>query len=335
MLTEAKIPPLKIGSLELANPLILAPLAGISDLTFRLLAKEQGCALVSTEMISAEGLIRNMKKTRKLLQTCPEERPLCVQIFGSKPDVLARAAQIAEENGADAVDLNMGCPTRKVVGGGSGAAFLKDLNRLEETLRLVRKSISIPLTIKIRSGWDEKSQNFLEVARMAEASGVDGLTLHARTRTQGYGVPADWSVISMVRERVTIPIIGNGDLFSPHSVLQLFSRTGCSGAMIGRGACGNPWIFRQTLRLLCGEPFSEPTLAEKEEMILRHLKMLVESRGETRGVKEFRKHLIWYTRALRGSVELRVQIPHWENAEAMTAKIKEYFGRLNGHPLFA
>ena len=335
MLNGSLEAPLRIGNLELVHPLVLAPLAGISDLPFRLLAKEQGCGLVFTEMISAEGLTRNMKKTRKLLQTCPEERPLAIQIFGSRPEVLSGAAQIAEEWGADIVDINMGCPVRKVVGGGSGAALLKDLDRLEETIRAVRKSISIPLTIKIRSGWDEKNKNFLEVARMAQDLGVDALTIHGRTRTQGYGIPADWDVIARVREEVRIPVIGNGDLLSPQSILDFFGKTRCSGAMIGRGACGNPWLFRQSLNLLRGEPVNEPPLEEREATILRHLKMMVETRGEARGVREFRKHLIWYTRRLRGSVDFRSQVHLWQRAAEVSEKIKEYFQNLSIRPLFS
>lgn len=319
----------------MANPLVLAPLAGISDLPFRLLAKEQGCALVSTEMISAEGLTRNMKKTRALLRSSPAERPLSIQIFGPRPEVLSRAARIAEELGADIVDINMGCPVRKVVSGGSGAAFLKDPARLAETLRLVRRSVSIPLTVKIRSGWDPGTQNFLEVAKIAEDSGVDALIIHARTRSQGYGVPADWSVIARIREGVRIPVIGNGDLLSPEAVPGFFRRTGSAGAMIGRGAFGNPWIFRRTLRLLAGKPAGEPGLEERKSTILRHLKMMVEEHGEAVGVREFRKHLIWYTKSLRDSAGFRTRIPLCRTQAETVETVEEYFGRLQRLPLFA
>jgi tRNA-dihydrouridine synthase B len=199
----------KIGSLSLANPLLLAPLSGISDLPFRLLAKEQGCALVCTEMISAEGLIRNRKKSERLIRTCPEERPLAVQIFGPRPATMAEAARIVEEMGADLLDINMGCPVRKVVKGGSGAALLKDLNRAKEIMQSVRKAVSLPLTVKLRSGWDEKNQNVLEVARVAEECGVDALTVHGRTRSQGYGIKADWKIIARTKESLNIPVIGN------------------------------------------------------------------------------------------------------------------------------
>lgn len=316
---------LKIGSLELANPLLLAPLSGISDLPFRLLAKEQGCALVFTEMISAEGLLRNRKATSKLLQSCPEERPLAVQIFGPRAMSMAEAAKIVEDNGADALDINMGCPVRKVVRGGSGAALLKDLGRAREIIRLVRQAISIPLTIKIRTGWNDQSLNFLEVAKMAEENGVDALTLHGRTRTQGYGVKADWGVNAQAKEKLSIPVIGNGDLTSPRAVMDFFTQTGCAGAMIGRGAFGNPWIFRQALEMLRGQPPQQPSLEEREATILRHLRMVMETRGEIHGLKEFRKHLIWYTRGFRGNAAFRSQIPLWRTVFEMADHIRQYF----------
>jgi len=334
-LTAEYEPPLKIGSLALSNPLLLAPLSGISDLPFRLLAKEQGCALVCTEMISAEGLIRNQKATQRLLRSCPEERPLAVQIFGSRPEAMAEAAKIIGGFGADLVDINMGCPVRKVVQGGSGAALLKDLKKAKEIVSSVRKAIAIPLTIKIRSGWDEKNKNYLEVARMAEDCGADGLTLHGRTRAQGYAGKADWEVIARAKEHLTIPVIGNGDLTSPQAVVDFFAQTQSAGAMIGRGALGNPWIFRQALRLLDGLEPGEPSLKEKEGTIVRHLKMMLETRGEARGFKEFRKHLIWYTRGLRGAAEFRSQIPHWKTVSEMIERIQEYFQSLRNSLIFS
>lgn len=326
---------LKIGSLELANPLILAPLSGISDLPFRLLAKEQGCALVCTEMISAEGLLHNRRATDRLLQTRPEEGPLSVQIFGSRPGSMGEAARVIEDYGADVLDINMGCPVRKVVRGGSGAALLKDPERAREIIQAVRRAISIPLTIKIRSGWDEKSLNFLDMARMAEELGVDALTLHGRTRTQGYGIKADWEVMGRAKSELHIPVIGNGDLNSPEGVTDFFNRTGCAGAMIGRGALGNPWIFRQALNMLQGQPCQELPLEEREETILRHLEMMAERRGEIHGVKEFRKHLIWYTKGLRGCTDFRSRIPFWSTASEMAGGIQEYFKNLKNPPLFS
>lgn len=325
-------PSLKIGSLTLANPLLLAPLAGISDLPFRLLAKEQGCAMVSTEMIPAEGLVRNWKRNEWYLRSCPEERPLTVQLFGSRPEALAEAAARVEEYGADMIDINMGCPVRKIVSGGSGAALLKDPKRLEEILTAVRSKIRIPLTIKIRSGWDERNKNFLQVGLIAESCGVDALILHARTRSQNYATPAEWEVIGQANGRLRIPIIGNGDLTSPQAVLKFFEQTGCPGAMIGRGALGNPWIFRSTLNRLQGNPPYVPSLAEKGSAVLRHLQMMVEERGEIRSQREFRKHLIWYTRGLRGATDFRSKMPTWRTIPEMTDRIQEYFRRLRATP---
>ena len=325
---------LKIGTLQLSNPLLLAPLSGISDLPFRLLAKEQGCALVCTEMVSAEGLVRNRKKSERLLASAPEERPLAVQIFGARPGTMADAAKIIEEAGADVLDINMGCPVRKVVKGGSGAALLKDLDRAKEVLQAVRRAVAIPLTVKIRSGWDEKDRSVLEVAKMIEDCGVDALTVHGRTRKQGYGVKADWKIIARVKEHLRIPVIGNGDLLSPQAVAAFLTDTGCAGAMIGRGALGNPWIFGQALAALREEIPRSPSLGEKEIIILRHLRMVVEMYGEAQGLKEFRKHIIWYTRGLRENAYFRSRLPLWKSVSEVSEQIREYFQKMNPLPLF-
>jgi len=329
-LTAEKVNPLKIGSLHLVNPLLLAPLSGISDLPFRLLAKEQGCALVSAEMISAEGIVRNRKSAQRPLKSCPEERPLAVQIMGSEPKVMAEAAKMIEGLGADLLDINMGCPAKKVIRGGSGAALLKDLRRAKEIIQAVRQGVSVPVTVKMRLGWDEKNLNFLELGRIAEDCGINALTLHGRTRTQGYAVQADWEVITRAKENLHIPIIGNGDLTSAEAVVNFFSRTGCAGAMVGRGALGNPWIFREALKALEGQASPKPSLQEKEEVILRHLHMMVELNGEKHGLPEFRKHLIWYTRGLPGSAEFRSRISQWNTVPAVTANIRIYFYGLQG-----
>jgi tRNA-dihydrouridine synthase B len=337
-LTVEESAPLRIGPLALSNSLLLAPLSGISNLPFRLLAKEKGCAMVCTEMISAEGLLRNRKGSERLLRTCREERPLAVQIFGANPHSMAEAARVIEGTGAEVLDINMGCPVKKVVKGGSGAALLRDPGRAGEIIRSVRGAISIPVTVKIRSGWDERNLNFLEIARMAEDCGVDALTLHGRTRSQGYGFKADWDVIAQAKRKLRVPVFGSGDLTSPGAILHFFARTNADGAMIGRGALGNPWIFSQTLRVLRGLPAEEPSLEEKEKTILRHLRMMVEFQGEDHGLKEFRKHLIWYTRGLGGSSDFRSQIPQWKNLSEMAGAIQEYFQKirsLDGRHLFS
>jgi len=326
---------LKIGPLQLYNPLLLAPLSGISDFPFRLLAKEQGCALVFTEMISAEGLSRNAKATLKLLKSLPKERPLGVQIFGPKPETLAEAARVIQEWGGDLIDINMGCPVRKVVHGGSGAALLKEPARIREIVEVVRKATSLPLTIKIRTGWDEKNKNFLEIGKIAEDCGVDAITLHGRARSQGYGVKANWEDIRVLKEAVKIPVIGNGDILGAPSLPGFLAYTGCDGAMIGRGAYGNPWIFSQGFSLLRGVPPLEPSLEERSEVILRHLTLMGEWKGKIHGLREFRKHLIWYTRGFRGSVEFRTRIPQWETLEETAFQIRRFFQKIRSSEVSA
>ncbi len=291
--------------------------------------------MVCTEMVSAEGLIRNCQKSERLLASAPEERPLAVQIFGARPETMADAAKMVEETGADLLDINMGCPVRKVVQGGSGAALLRDLNRAKEVLQAIRRAVKLPLTVKIRSGWDEKDGRVLEAAQMAEDCGVDALTVHGRKRNQGYGVKADWKVIARVKEHLRIPVIGNGDLLSPQAIAAFLADSGCAGAMIGRGALGNPWIFKQALAMLRGEIPQSPSLTEKETTILRHLRMVVERYGETQGLKEFRKHIIWYTRGLRDNAYFRSRIPLWKSVSEVSEQIREYFHKMNPLPLFS
>jgi len=279
-------------------------------------------------MISAEGLSRKARATLKLLKSQPEERPFGVQIFGPEPEILAEAAKAVEGWGGDLVDINMGCPVRKVVHGGSGSALLREPARIRKILKAVRKATSLPLTIKIRTGWDEKSKNFLEVGKIAEEAGVDAITIHGRARSQGYAAKADWADIRELKSTLKIPVIGNGDILTPPSILKILSYTGCDGAMIGRGAYGNPWIFAKGLSLLRGEIPREPSLEEKEDLLLRHLSLMVAWKGEIHGLREFRKHLIWYTRGFRGSVEFRTRIPQWETLEETAFQIRKFFQKI-------
>lgn len=328
------LPRLQIGQIMLPNPLLLAPMAGITNLPFRLLAREYGCALAFTEMISAEGLVRQPQKSERFLKTCPKDKPWGVQIFGARPEVMAMAAKILAEKGADVLNINMGCPVKKVIQGGAGAALLKDIAMARQILKAVRQAISIPLTVKIRLGWDEKNKNYLQVAKMVEEEGADGLVIHGRTRSQGYAVKADWEAIGEAQSKIKIPVIGNGDLLTPQAVIRFFKETKCAGAMIGRGALGNPWIFKKILALEKGENVPDPSLLEKEMIIKRHLQMLVDWRGEFHGVKEFRKHLIWYTRGLPENNSFRVELGKWETKAEVLAGVKAYFKKINSFVLF-
>ncbi len=326
------LPRLQIGPLLLPNPLLQAPMAGISNLPFRLLVRKYGCALAFSEMISAEGLLRQPQKSERFLKTCPEDKPWGVQIFGSLPEVMATAAKILVARGVDVLNINMGCPVKKVVQAGGGAALLKDLSLAKQILHAVRKAISIPLTVKIRLGWDEKNKNYLEVAKIVEEEGADCLIIHGRTRSQGYNIKADWTAIGEAQTRVSIPVIGNGDLLSPQDVIKLFKETRCAGAMIGRGALGNPWIFQKILILAKGENAPDPSLAERENIIKCHLQMLVDWRGEAQGVKEFRKHLIWYTRGLPGNKSFRVELAKWRTKAEVFDGLRGYFENIGSPP---
>jgi tRNA-dihydrouridine synthase B len=297
---------MKIGNLQLSNNLIMAPLAGITDLPFRTLVRRYGCGLCYTEMVSADGLIRGHKATINYLRTSPADRPLIIQIFGSDPAVIADAARVAQDrNWADAVDINMGCPVRSVVRRGAGAALMKDPERIRLMIRKARASVQIPLTVKIRAGWSSTERNALAVARIAEEEGADAISVHPRTAAQGFSGRADWSIIAEVKATLRIPVIGNGDVEQPADAKAMLAQTGCDGVMIGRGALGNPWIFREAHRLLDGECAKAVSLKERKLLIEEHLEMSVGHYGSTAGVQIFRKHLFWYTKGLRGGARFR------------------------------
>lgn len=320
---------LKIGNLKLENNLILAPMAGITNLPFRLLAKEEGCGLVFSEMVSAIGLIRNGRKTRELLRSDPFERPLAVQLFGSEPEILAEAARIVEGLGADILDINMGCPAKKVLSTGAGSSLLKDPLKIKQIIEGVRKAVTIPFTIKIRSGWDSRFINFLEIGRIAEECGVDAITLHSRTTSQGFGGRSDWSHIAELKRALKIPVIGNGDVKTPEDARMMLDETGCDGVMIGRGAMGNPWIFSRTLRYLKEGTVPEPPSEEEVlSAIRRHIEGLVEFTGERGAVREFRKHIGWYTKGLPNSSDFRKTAIHIDNMDDLLDECEAYFETL-------
>ena len=295
-----------IGNLSLRNNIFLAPMAGITNLSFRVLAREFGSSLCFTEMISANGLARKTGRSYTYLESSPDDRPLGVQIFGADPDVLGEAATIVTETGADLVDINAGCPVKKVLKTGAGAALMRDSSHFAAVMRSVRKATHLPLSVKIRSGWADNEINASEIAVIAEGCGADALILHPRTVKQGFSGTADWHLIRIVKKRASIPIIGSGDIRKPEDACTMMEETGCDGVMVGRGALGNPWIFSEINTLLSDKTFlSSPSPMEREEVIRRHLKMNIRLYGESMGVKSFRKHLLWYTKGLRGGNSFR------------------------------
>ena len=316
---------LKIGSVVLDNPLILAPMAGVTDLPFRLLCREQGAGLLCMEMVSAKAIYYRNRHTEQLLEIDPGEHPVSLQLFGSDPDILAKMAAQIEERPFDILDFNMGCPVPKVVNNGEGSALMKDPDRAEEILRKMVKAVRKPVTVKIRKGFDDDHVNAVEIAKIAEDCGVAAIAVHGRTRQQYYSGKADWEIIRQVKEAVSIPVIGNGDLRSAEDVLRMNEQTGCDGFRIGRGAQGNPWIFAQILhKLETGEDLPKPSIEEVTGMVLRHARMQIEVKGEYIGIREIRKHAAWYTAGYRNSSKLRGQI----NEVTTYEELEKLFQRL-------
>ena len=309
---------LKIGDVSLKNNLILAPMAGVTDLPFRLLCKEQGAGLLCMEMVSAKAIYFNNKNTEELLNIDDREPPVSLQLFGSDPDIISEMAKKIENRPFSILDINMGCPVPKVAGNGEGSALMKNPKLVEEIVSKTAKAIKKPVTVKIRKGFDDEHINAVEIARIAESAGAAAVAVHGRTREQYYSGKADWDIIRQVKEAVKIPVIGNGDVTSPEAARQLMETTGCDGIMIGRGAQGNPWIFRQILHWMeTGEEEPKPDLEEVKSMILRHARMLVEYKGAYTGIREMRKHVAWYTAGYPNSAKLRARVNEIESLEAL------------------
>jgi tRNA-dihydrouridine synthase B len=319
---------MKIGPLQLKNWLLMAPMSGITNLPFRLLVKGLGAGLVCTGLVSAVGLSFKNKGSLVLLRSHPEEKPLAVQIFGAKPQTMARAAQIAMESGADLVDINMGCPVKKVTKTGAGAALLRDLHNLEKVVSAVRQACHLPLTVKIRTGWSPDEPVACEVARILEGCGADAITLHARFVTQKYSGHADWDMIGRVKAQAKIPLVGNGDVHTPFDALKMRTQTGCDGVMIGRAAVGNPWIFKQILQLEKGEQVKNPSLSERKSLIMKHFALLSDFVGEHRAALPMRGLLLRYTKGLPHSSRFREKITKIKDLESMISVLDGYFTTL-------
>lgn len=308
----------KIGNVEIPNRFVLAPMAGVTDLAFRRLCKEQGAGLLCMEMISAKAISYKNKNTRALMEIDPVEHPISMQLFGSEPELMAEVAKEIEEEPFDILDINMGCPVPKVVNNGEGSALLKTPDLIEEIVRKVSSAIKKPVTVKVRIGFENEPIDIVEIAKRIEDAGAAALAVHGRTRQQYYSGTADWDTIRRVKEAITIPVVGNGDVDSPLKAEALIKQTGCDAVMIGRAVRGNPWLFRELNHYFqTGELLGRPSAEEIREMILRHARKQIELKGEFVGIREMRKHVAWYTAGMRHSAGLRRESNTIESYEAL------------------
>ncbi len=305
---------LRIGNVVLENPYILAPMAGVTDLPFRLLCREKGAGLVVTEMVSAKAISYNNRNTEFLLNIHEEEKPVSLQIFGSDPDVMSEVAKQIEERPFDILDINMGCPVPKIVKNGEGSALMQNPKLVHEIVSKVSRAIQKPLTIKIRKGFNDENVNAVEIAKIIEDAGAKAVAVHGRTREEYYSGKADWEIIAKVKEAVSIPVIGNGDIVSAETAKAMQKMTNCDGVMIGRAAMGNPWIFSE---LNAYNTQDEISVEEKVNMMLRHAKMQLEYKGDYIGIREMRKHVAWYTTGLKNAARLRGKINAVESFEEL------------------
>ncbi|QGU00500.1 tRNA-dihydrouridine synthase DusB [Candidatus Syntrophocurvum alkaliphilum] len=313
-----------IGDIKIKNRVVLAPMAGVTDKAYRIIAKSYNCGLAYTEMVSDMGLIYSQAKTAAIADTTDEEPPVSVQIFGSEVEPMIKAAVKVQELGAKIIDINMGCPTPKIVKNGEGAALMRNLPRVREIIKGVKNAINVPLTIKMRKGWDENQLKYIELATIAEEEGVSAIAFHARTRDQFYSGKADWDCIKNLKKTVSIPVIGNGDIWSAEDALKMLDYTNCDAVMIGRAAMGNPFILREAVELIeNGKKIPPPTTEEIINTAIRQLGLTIHYKGEHIAVREMRKHFSWYTKGLNGAAKLRGEINQAETKEQMISTLKK------------
>ena len=320
---------MKIGNVELENNIFLAPMAGVTDMPFRRMCKRYGCGFVYSEMVSAKGLFYKDKKTDTLMRLAPEEKPAAIQIFGNDADIIARVIPDVEKAEPMLIDINMGCPTPKIVNNGDGSALMKNPLLVGKIIKSAVSAASIPVTVKIRAGWDMNSRNAVEIAKIAEDNGAAAITVHPRTREQFYSGKADWSIIKETVRAVSVPVIGNGDIFTPEDAVRMLDETGCAGVMVARGAQGNPFIFRQINELIkTGRVSFYPTPAQRVACAAELIGELIEEKGESRGVKEARKHIAWFIKGLKGSAEIKNRIFTLSDGESVINILNEYVNSL-------
>lgn len=316
---------MKIGNVQLNNKVFLSPMAGVTDLPFRLICKEKGCGMLYTEMINAKALCYDDENTKKMLKIEDEEHPIAVQIFGSEPEFMGKAAAIMNEYPNEILDINMGCPAPKVIRNGDGSALMRNPKLASEVLSSVVKNSKKPVTLKIRKGWDDDSVNAVDIAKIAEQCGISALAIHGRTREQFYSGKADWDIIEQIKQTINIPVIGNGDVFEVEDAVNMLEKTKCDAIMIGRGAQGNPWIFKRINHYMeTGQILPEPTLEERITTAIKHMNLAVAEHGEYVAVREMRKHIGWYLKGLKNSAKYRDQINKITDYKEVIAMLEEY-----------